>query len=162
MALFVKTKFSNRECRANPNVCVCLCAYIYLHIHTITQMHTLTCACVLSLSCIQPFETMDCSPPGSSVHGVLQSGVLEWVAIYHQITRVKDCKSQIKFSEPKTTFCLNLYSWKVFLYCVILITISVFTHDVLLTSNEYFFRYYLSYLANCCCYTVGFQKEETK
>ena len=24
---------------------------------------------------------MDCSPPGSSVHGILQGGILEWVAI---------------------------------------------------------------------------------
>ena len=24
---------------------------------------------------------MDCSPPGSSVHGILQAGILEWVAI---------------------------------------------------------------------------------
>ena len=24
---------------------------------------------------------MDCSPPGSSVHGISQSGILEWVAI---------------------------------------------------------------------------------
>ena len=24
---------------------------------------------------------MDCSPPGSSVHGILQAGVLGWVAI---------------------------------------------------------------------------------
>ena len=24
---------------------------------------------------------MDCSPPGSSVHGVVQAGVLEWGAI---------------------------------------------------------------------------------
>jgi len=24
---------------------------------------------------------MDCSPPGSSAHGILQAGVLEWVAI---------------------------------------------------------------------------------
>ena len=26
-------------------------------------------------------DLMDCSPPGSSVHGVLQAGILEWVAI---------------------------------------------------------------------------------
>ena len=26
-------------------------------------------------------EHMDCSPPGSSVHGILQARVLEWVAI---------------------------------------------------------------------------------
>ena len=24
---------------------------------------------------------MDCSPPGSSVHGILQAGTLEWVAV---------------------------------------------------------------------------------
>ena len=24
---------------------------------------------------------MDCSPPGSSVHGIFQAGILEWVAI---------------------------------------------------------------------------------
>ena len=26
-------------------------------------------------------DPMDCSPPGSSVHGILQARVLEWVAI---------------------------------------------------------------------------------
>ena len=25
--------------------------------------------------------TVDCSPPGSSVHGILQARILEWVAI---------------------------------------------------------------------------------
>ena len=40
------------------------------------------CCCVIiiqSLSCyLQP---MDCSPPGSSVHRILQARILEWVAI---------------------------------------------------------------------------------
>ena len=36
---------------------------------------------VLSLSCNQLFcEPMDCSPPGSSVHGIFQARILEWVA----------------------------------------------------------------------------------
>ena len=26
-------------------------------------------------------DTMDCSPPGSSVHGILQVRILQWVAI---------------------------------------------------------------------------------
>ena len=26
-------------------------------------------------------DTMDCSPPGSSVHSILQARILEWVAI---------------------------------------------------------------------------------
>ena len=34
------------------------------------------------LSCVQLFcNPMDCSPPGSSVHGIFQAGILEWVAI---------------------------------------------------------------------------------
>ena len=32
-------------------------------------------------SCLTPSDTMDCSPPGSSVHGIFQARVLEWVAI---------------------------------------------------------------------------------
>ena len=27
------------------------------------------------------YESMDCSPPSSSVHGILQTKMLEWVAI---------------------------------------------------------------------------------
>ena len=39
----------------------------------------LLCACGLSyLTLCNP---MDCSPPGSSVHGILQARILEWVAI---------------------------------------------------------------------------------
>ena len=37
---------------------------------------------VKSLSHVRLFATpMDCSPPGSSVHGIFQARVLEWVAI---------------------------------------------------------------------------------
>ena len=32
-------------------------------------------------SCLTFHDPMDCSPPGSSVHGILQARILEWVAI---------------------------------------------------------------------------------
>ena len=32
-------------------------------------------------SCLTLSDPVDCSPPGSSIHGVLQARVLEWVAI---------------------------------------------------------------------------------
>ena len=32
-------------------------------------------------SCPTLCDPMDCSPPGSSLHGILQARVLEWVAI---------------------------------------------------------------------------------
>ena len=38
--------------------------------------------CVLvAQSCPTLCNPMDCSPPGSSVHGILQARILEWVAI---------------------------------------------------------------------------------
>ena len=50
------------------------------------QMHHLStvaiCLCVLSrFSRVQLCDPMDCSPPGSSVHGILQAKILEWVAM---------------------------------------------------------------------------------
>ena len=42
----------------------------------------LCCAALSHISCVQLFVTsMDCSPAGSSLHGVFQARVLEWVAI---------------------------------------------------------------------------------
>ena len=32
-------------------------------------------------SCLTLFDPMDCSPPGSSIHGIFQARVLEWGAI---------------------------------------------------------------------------------
>ena len=32
-------------------------------------------------SCLTPSDPMDCSPPGSSIHGIFQARVLEWDAI---------------------------------------------------------------------------------
>ena len=45
------------------NVCVCVCV------------------CSVSQSCQTLCNPMDCSPPGSPVHGLFQAGILEWVAI---------------------------------------------------------------------------------
>ena len=40
------------------------------------------CVCVLvALSCPTLCDLMDCSPPGSSVHGILQERIMKWVAI---------------------------------------------------------------------------------
>ena len=51
-------------------MCVCVCV----------------CVCVKSESevaqlCLTLSDTTDCSLPGSSVHGVFQARILEWVAI---------------------------------------------------------------------------------
>ena len=38
------------------------------------------CVCVRAQSCQTLCDPMDCSPPGSSVHGIFQAGILERVA----------------------------------------------------------------------------------
>ena len=48
-------------------VCICVCVCV--------------CVCVLvSESCLTLCNPTDCSPPASSVHGISQARILEWVA----------------------------------------------------------------------------------
>ena len=48
-----------------------------------------SCSVVLTLS-----DPMDCSPPGSSIHGIFQARVLEWgaIAFFHNGIRLKHKK----------------------------------------------------------------------
>ena len=47
------------------------------------HVHILKCmrACSITKSCSALCNPMDCSPPGFSVHGILQARILEWVAV---------------------------------------------------------------------------------
>ena len=38
------------------------------------------CVCLVAQLYLTLCDLMDCSPPGSSVHGILQARILEWVA----------------------------------------------------------------------------------
>ena len=69
--------------------CPCLCPYslpYFLHqppdAWAIIWMFS-DCAvlCLVAQSCPTLWDSMDCSPPGSSVHGILQARILEWVAM---------------------------------------------------------------------------------
>ena len=67
------------------------------------------CAYVHAKS-LQPYPTlydpMDCSPPGSSVHGILQARILEWIAIQDS----GDLSDPgIKYSSPEAPALQILY-----------------------------------------------------
>ena len=49
------------------------------------------CVCVSSVtqSCLTLCDPTDCSPPGSSVHGIFQARILEWVAISYSKVLVR-------------------------------------------------------------------------
>ena len=67
--------------------------YIYLH-KGILLSHA--CAKLLQ-SCMTLYDPMDCSPPGSSVRGISQARILEWLSCsspYLAIKRMKYCHLQ--------------------------------------------------------------------
>ena len=47
-------------------------------------------------SCLTLCDSRDCSPPGSSVHGILQARILEWVAISFSNARLLGRKVMTK------------------------------------------------------------------
>ena len=66
--------FFSSRCKKWWYLCVYVCVYVWGHMHTLT--HVLS-----SFSHVWLFATSCTSPPGSSVHGILQARILEWVAI---------------------------------------------------------------------------------
>ena len=54
-----------------------MCIIIVRYIHTCSE----NCVCSVVQSCPALCDPIDCSQPGSSVHGSLQARILEWVAI---------------------------------------------------------------------------------
>ena len=61
-----------------------MCVYIYSALKYILYITYITlCAvlCLVTHSCPTLCNPMDYSPPGSSVHGILQARILEWVAM---------------------------------------------------------------------------------
>ena len=59
---------------------------VYLHFsffcsHSKVLLWACMCMCLVAQSCLTLCDPMDCSPPGSSIHGILQARILEWVAM---------------------------------------------------------------------------------
>ena len=66
--------------------------------------------CVCMLSCVWLCDTMICSLPGSSVHGILRESILEQVTISLS-RRSSQTRDQTHISCASCTGRLNLYHW---------------------------------------------------
>ena len=74
---------------------------VYRLNHSATSSHTMGCTHAKSLqSCLTLCNPMDCHPPGSSVHGVSQARILEWLAL----------ASSGGSSQPRNRTCLSCVS----------------------------------------------------
>ena len=62
--------------------------------------HIVLCWAKSFQSCPALCSPMDCSPTGSSVHGILQARILEWVAIPYIPVKPKEKKKSSKTKEP--------------------------------------------------------------
>ena len=97
-----RTQYSTAVC-----VCLCVCVCVCLCL----------CLCAKSIQlCLTLCDPVDHSLPGSSVHGILQARILEWVAIL----------SSGEFSQPRgqmsmspalaSDFFTTSASWEAYLY----------------------------------------------
>ena len=53
--------------------------------HILLQCMKVKSESEVAQSCLTLSDPMDCSPPGSSIHGIFQARVLEWGAIEHTL-----------------------------------------------------------------------------
>ena len=74
-----------RSHRRQPTRLLCLWDYpgksTGVGCHFLLQCMKVKSESEVTQSCPTPSDPMDCSPPGSSIHGIFQARVLEWGAI---------------------------------------------------------------------------------
>ena len=92
--------------------------------------------CVLvSRSCPTLCKPMDGRPPGSSVHGILQARILEWVAIISIISKIKDLlKMHSSLSYAQQNEKLNYLFHKTYFQIPSFI-FNILSHFLLFSSN---------------------------
>ena len=62
---------------------ICLLTTKKVHLYSVSYFYVCdfkcVCVCLVAKSCLVLCDSMDCSLPGSSVHGICQVRILEWV-----------------------------------------------------------------------------------
>ena len=69
-------------------------------------------------SCLTRSDPMDCSLPGSSIHGIFQARVLEWGAIAFSMRILEWCYSLLQGIFPTQRSNLGLLHCRLIFYCL--------------------------------------------
>ena len=101
-------------------------------------------------------DTMDCSPPGSSVHGILQARTVEWVAISYSrgSSRLRDRTHITCIFCTGRWFFITSTSWEA-LYLLQVCSNCLFLLESIFVVNAFLgiYLFHLSYLL-CWLFTV--------
>ena len=73
------SEYSSIDCVVLSD-CFCLFAYLTTLLRAVSVVLSVCVYVLVIQSCPTPCYPMDCGPPGSSVHGILQARRLQWVA----------------------------------------------------------------------------------
>ena len=79
-ATLCEVVFTNKHCIAKISQTTCISG-IRMHKYTSLILRKVDCVCSVTRSCSTLCDPKNCSPPRSSVYGILQARILEWVAI---------------------------------------------------------------------------------
>ena len=86
-------------------MCKCVCIYIYIYIFC--------CCCLVTKMCSTLCNPVDCSLPGSSVYGISQASILEWVAIsfFRGSSQPRDLSTPQLQSESESCSVMSSSLW---------------------------------------------------
>ena len=70
------------------------------------------CYCLVTKSCLTVCDPGDCSPSGSSVHGISQARILEWVAIFPLSGDLPDPRDQTHVSCISRQIIYHCATWE--------------------------------------------------
>ena len=101
--------FSHRGFSHNhPQLLTWFCVCVLTQNSSLDLPHTkVLYVCVCAQSCLTLCDPMDCSLPGSSVHGILQARILEWDALL----------SSRKYSQPRDWTWIPCIGWQILYHC---------------------------------------------
>ena len=102
-----RSPFSKSHPHLNPHLRVCfwkvqleLSSFPWFHRTNFSWSMKMELRLICAQLCLSLRSPMDCSPPGSSVHGILQARILEWVDIPYSRGP----------SQPKQQTCISCVS----------------------------------------------------
>ena len=101
----------------NPDDGCCPLRYWTMHFyfvcHSVWIIYLIMCVycvCSVTSSCLTVCDPMDYSPLGSSIHGIFQAWILEWVAI-------SSFRGSSKPRDQTWVYCISCISRQILYYC---------------------------------------------